>query len=188
MTKLHELADLGQAIKLDYIRRLFITSGDLQALVDDGLRGITSNPTIFEQAIAGSTDYDDDLNRLVDEGKTVKEIYEALALDDIARAAGLLRPVYDRTGGADGYVSLEVDPNLAHNTDGTVAEAQHLFAALGRPNVMIKVPATPAGIPAVETLIGEGVNINITLIFSVDQYEAVAEAYIGRNSPSRLLR
>jgi transaldolase/glucose-6-phosphate isomerase len=179
VTRLHELADLDQVIWLDYIRRSFITSGDLQALIDDGLRGITSNPAVFEQAIAGSTDYDDDLHRLVDEGRAVEEIYEALILDDIARAADLMRPVYDRTDGVDGYVSLEVDPNLAHDTDGTVAEARRLFAALGRPNVMIKVPATPAGIPAVETLIGEGVNVNVTLIFSVDQYEAAVEAYIA---------
>ena len=179
MTKLHELADLGQAIWLDYIRRSFITSGDLQALVDEGLRGITSNPTIFEKAIAGSTDYDEDLRQLVGEGKTVQEIYEALALDDIQRAADLLRPIYEQTDGADGYVSLEVDPNLADDTEGTVAEAQRLFAALDRPNVMIKVPATPAGVPAIETLIGEGINVNVTLIFSLAQYEAVAEAYIA---------
>jgi transaldolase/glucose-6-phosphate isomerase len=179
MTKLYQLADLGQAIWLDYIRRSFITSGDLQALIDEGLRGVTSNPTIFERSIAGSTDYDDDLHSLVEEGKTATEIYEALALDDIRRAADLLRPIYDRTGGADGYVSLEVDPNLAHDTENTIAEARRLFAALDRPNVMIKVPATPAGIPAIETLIGEGVNVNVTLIFSLAQYEAVAEAYIA---------
>jgi transaldolase/glucose-6-phosphate isomerase len=179
MTKLHQLANLGQAIWFDYIRRLFITSGDLQALIDEGLRGVTSNPAIFEKAIAGSTDYDQDLHRLVDEGRSVGEIYEALALDDIQRAADLLRPVYDRTGGADGYVSLEVNPSLAHDTDGTIAEARRLFAALDRPNVMIKVPATPAGIPAIETLIGEGINVNVTLMFSLAHYEAVAEAYIA---------
>jgi transaldolase/glucose-6-phosphate isomerase len=179
MTKLHELGDLGQAIWLDYIRRSFITSGDLQALIDDGLRGITSNPTIFEKAIAGSTDYDDALHRLVEEGRTVEEIYEALVLADIRRAADLLRLVHGQTGGADGYVSLEVNPNLAHDTDGTIAEARRLFAALDRPNVMIKVPATPAGIPAIGTLIGEGINVNVTLIFSLAQYEAVAEAYIA---------
>jgi transaldolase/glucose-6-phosphate isomerase len=179
MTKLHAVADLGQAIWLDYIRRSFITSGDLQALVEDGLRGVTSNPTIFEKAIAGSTDYDDALRRLVDEGKTVEEIYEALALDDIQRAADLLRPVYEQTNGADGYVSLEVSPNLADDTEGTIAEARRLFAALDRPNVMIKVPATPAGVPAIQALIGEGVNVNVTLIFSMAQYEAVAEAYVA---------
>jgi transaldolase/glucose-6-phosphate isomerase len=179
MTKLHQLANLGQAIWFDYIRRSFITSGDLQALVDDGLRGVTSNPTIFEKAIAGSTDYDDDLHRLVGKGKTVEEVYEALTLDDIQQAADLLRPIHDATDGADGYVSLEVSPKLAYDTEGTIAEARRLFAALGRPNVMIKVPATPEGIPAIETLIGEGINVNVTLIFSLAQYEAVAEAYIA---------
>ena len=127
MTKLDELAHLGQAIWFDYIRRSFITSGELQALIDEGLRGVTSNPTIFEKAIAGSTDYDEDLRRLVEAGKTVEEIYEALAQDDIRRAADLLRPVYEQTDGADGYVSLEVNPNLAHNTEGTIAEARRLF-------------------------------------------------------------
>jgi transaldolase len=179
MTKLDQLADLGQAVWLDFIRRSLITSGRLQTLVDEGLRGMTSNPTIFEQAIAGSDDYDQDLHRLVTGTRAVMEIYEALALDDIRRAADVLRPVYNRTDGIDGYVSLEVSPKLAHDTEGTVAEARHLFAALGRPNVMIKVPATPAGIPAIRTLIGDGVNVNVTLIFSLDQYQAVAEAYIS---------
>jgi transaldolase/glucose-6-phosphate isomerase len=179
MTKLHQLAHLGQAIWLDYIRRSFITSGDLQALIDQGLRGITSNPTIFEKAIAGSADYDQDLRRLVDQARSVEEIYQALTLDDIRRAADLLHQVYQQTGGADGYVSLEVSPTLAYDTEGTIAEARRLFATLDRPNVMIKVPATPAGIPAVETLIGEGINVNVTLMFSLAHYEAVAEAYIA---------
>ncbi|MBN1178605.1 MAG: bifunctional transaldolase/phosoglucose isomerase [Anaerolineae bacterium] len=179
MTKLNQLAELGQAVWLDFIRRSFVTSGDLQALIDDGLRGITSNPSIFEKAIAGSDDYDADLRRLVDAGKSAVEIYEALALDDIGRAADLLRPVYDATAGLDGYVSLEVSPELAHDAHGTIVEARRLFAALSRPNVMIKVPATPAGMPAVETLIGEGINVNVTLIFSLAHYEAAAEAYIA---------
>ena len=179
MTNLRDVADLGQAIWLDYIRRSFITSGDLQRLVDEGLRGVTSNPTIFEKAIAGSTDYDDDLQRLVNQGKTVEEIYQVLTLDDIQRAADVLRPVYDQTAGADGYVSLEVSPDLAYDTESTISEARRLFAALDRPNVMIKVPATPPGIPAIETLIGEGINVNVTLVFSLAQYEAVAEAYIA---------
>ncbi len=179
MTKLHELANLGQAIWLDYIRRSFITSGELQALIDQGVRGLTSNPSIFEKAIAGSADYDADLRSLVEAGKSVGEIYESLVLDDIRRVADILRPVYDQTGGADGYVSLEVSPTLAHDTDGTIAEARRLFAALDRPNIMIKVPATAAGIPAIETLIGEGINVNVTLIFSLAQYEAVAEAYLA---------
>ena len=179
MTKLGDLAKLGQAIWLDYIRRSFITSGELKELVDQGLRGVTSNPSIFEKAIAGSADYDEDLNRLVGEGRSVEEIYEALVITDIQMAADILRPYYDESNGADGYVSLEVSPNLAHDTDGTVAEARRLSSSLERPNVMIKVPATPAGVPAIETLIGEGVNINVTLIFSLMHYEAVAAAYIA---------
>jgi transaldolase len=179
MAKLQDLTNLGQSVWIDYIRRSFITSGELQALIDQGVRGVTSNPSIFEKAIAGSTDYDEDLRRLVVEGKSVEEIYEALVLDDIQDAADLLHSIYNETGGVDGYVSLEVSPTLAHDTQGTIAEARRLFAALGRPNVMIKVPATPAGIPAVETLIGEGVNINVTLIFALGSYQAVAEAYIA---------
>jgi transaldolase/glucose-6-phosphate isomerase len=179
MTKLHELADLGQAIWLDYVRRSFITSGELAEMVDQGIRGVTSNPSIFEKAIVGSADYDDDLRTLVESGASVEEIYEALALDDIQRVADVLRPLYDETDGVDGYVSLEVNPALAHDADGTVAEARRLFAALGRPNVMIKVPATPAGVLAVEAMIGEGINVNVTLIFSLSHYEAVAAAYVA---------
>ena len=179
MTKLHELAELGQAIWLDYISRSLIASGELQKLVGQGLRGITSNPSIFEKAIAGSADYDEDLNRLVSDGRSVPEIYEDLAMADIRSAADVLRPVYEKSGGADGYVSLEVNPALAHDTEATIAEARRLFASLERPNVMIKVPATPAGILAVETLIGDGVNVNVTLMFSLDQYEAVTAAYIA---------
>jgi len=179
MNKLSELAELGQAVWLDYIRRSFITSGELQELVADGLAGVTSNPTIFEKAIAGSTDYDETLHELVDAGKDAQEIYEALVMDDIKQAADVLRPVYERTEGADGYVSLEARPALAHDTEGTIAEARHLFSALNRPNVMIKVPATPAGIPAIQALIGEGINVNVTLMFSLAQHRAVAEAYIA---------
>ncbi|TET83313.1 MAG: bifunctional transaldolase/phosoglucose isomerase [Desulfobacteraceae bacterium] len=179
MTKLHELAELGQAIWLDYIRRSFITSGDLQALIEKGLRGVTSNPTIFDKAIAGSVDYDETLKDLVEKGRTDTEIYEELVLDDIRRTADVLLPVYEKTGGLDGYVSLEVSPALAFDTDGTVKEAWRLFTQLGRPNVMIKVPATRAGIPAIQTLIGEGVNVNVTLIFSLKHYQEVAEAYIS---------
>ena len=179
MTRLHELTDIGQAIWLDYIHRSLIVSGELQKLADEGLRGVTSNPSIFEKAITGSTDYDEDLKRLVGEGKSVGEIYEILAISDIRGAADVLRSLYDESNGTDGYVSLEVNPNLAHNTESTIAEARRLFATVARPNVMIKVPATPAGMPAIENLIGEGVNVNVTLIFSLNQYEAVAAAYIG---------
>jgi transaldolase len=179
MTKLRELATLGQAVWLDYIRRAYLESGEFQAIVDQGVRGVTSNPTIFEKAIAGSSDYDADMQPLVAAGKSVEEIYEALALEDIGCAADILRPVYDETDGLDGYVSIEVSPTLAHNTAQTIADARRLSAALNRPNIMIKVPATPAGIPAIQTLIGEGVNVNVTLMFSLDHYDVVAEAYIS---------
>jgi len=179
MTKLHELTGLGQSIWYDNIRRALIDSGELQELLDRGVMGVTSNPSIFEKAIAGSADYDAAIQRLAAEGKSADGIYEALALEDIQRTADLLRPIYDRTHGRDGYVSLEVSPTLAHDSGGTVAEARRLYGALDRPNVMIKVPATPAGIPAVRKLISEGININVTLIFGLSAYEAVAEAYIG---------
>jgi len=191
MTKLDQLAEFGQAIWLDYVRRSFITGphdrpgGQLKDLVDQGLRGVTSNPSIFDKAIAGSNDYDEALSLLGNRGELTEstlspeEIYEALAIEDIQMAADVLRRVYDRTGGADGYVSLEVSPDLAYDTEGTIEEARRLFQALDRPNVMIKVPATPEGIPAVETLISEGINVNVTLMFSLDQYDRVAEAYIS---------
>jgi transaldolase/glucose-6-phosphate isomerase len=178
MTRLHELNRLGQSIWYDNIRRALLDSGELARLIEAGVSGVTSNPSIFEKAIAGSTDYDDALRELVDAGKTVDEIYEALALDDIGRAADLLRPIFDETEGADGYVSLEVSPTLAHDTERTIAEARRLFGALDRPNVMIKVPATAAGFPAIETLIAGGININATLMFSLAQYAEVAQAYL----------
>jgi transaldolase/glucose-6-phosphate isomerase len=179
MTKLHELSQLGQSVWYDNIRRALLENGELQELVGAGVTGVTSNPSIFEKAIAGSADYDEALGELVTQGRSAAEMYEALVIQDIQRAADILRPVYDRTDGLDGYVSLEVSPTLAHDTAGTIAEARRLFAALSRPNVMIKVPATPAGIPAIETLIGEGININVTLMFSLDHYDAVAQAYIA---------
>lgn len=179
MKKLDQLASVGQSIWLDYIRRAFLTSGELQSLIDEGVRGVTSNPAIFEKAIAGSADYDADLHHLVAAGLSTEEIYEHLALDDIRQAADLLLPVYARTQGLDGYVSLEVSPKLAHDSAGTIAEAKRLHGALARPNVMIKVPATPAGIPAVKALTAAGISVNVTLIFSVQQYEAVARAYLA---------
>jgi transaldolase/glucose-6-phosphate isomerase len=178
MTKLKALADLGQSVWYDNIRRALIDSGELSDLIDAGVLGITSNPSIFEKAIVGSTDYDQALKNLVKQGNSVIEVYEALAIEDIQHAADLLHPVYERMDALDGYVSIEVNPALAHNTEGTIAEACRLFAVLARPNVMIKVPATEAGIPAIETLISKGININVTLIFSLKNYEAVAEAYI----------
>ncbi len=179
MTKMQELAEMGQAIWLDYIRRSFTDSGGLGRLVEQGLRGVTSNPSIFDKAIAGSADYDEDLLPLIDAGKTTEEMYEALALDDIRKAADLLRPLYDETEGRDGFVSLEVSPKLARDTTGTIAAARRLFRALERPNVMIKVPGTVEGVPAIETLIGDGININVTLLFSVQHYEAAALAYLS---------
>ena len=179
MTKLHDLyTQQGQSVWIDYIRRQFIVDGGLQAAVDEGVRGVTSNPAIFEKAIAHSDDYDVQLQELVAEGKSVEEIYEALAIKDIQMAADVLRPVYDESDGVDGYVSLEVRPNLANDTPGTITEARYLFGKVNRPNVMIKVPATDAGIPAIKTLIGEGININVTLMFSLQDYDNVAGAYI----------
>ncbi|MCH8022524.1 MAG: bifunctional transaldolase/phosoglucose isomerase, partial [Thaumarchaeota archaeon] len=179
MSKIDEVNKLGQAIWLDYIRRSFITSGELQTLVDQGLSGVTSNPTIFEKAIAGSTDYDEDLKKLVADGRTPEEMLESIILDDIGRAADIFLPVYDRLEGRDGFVSVEVNPALANDSNRTVSEGLRFFRSLNRPNVMIKVPATTAGIQAVETLISEGVNVNVTLLFSVAHYESVAEAYIS---------
>lgn len=179
MTKLHELSQLGQAVWLDFIRRSFISSGELQGLLDAGIRGITSNPTIFEKAIAGSDDYDSSMEQLVAAGKSVDQIYEELAIDDIGQAADMLRSLYDTTGGGDGFVSLEVSPTLAHDTFGTIEDAKRLFATLNRPNIMIKIPGTPEGVPAITDVIAAGVNVNVTLLFSLEQYEAIANAYIA---------
>src|SRR5580698_907232 len=176
-----QLQTFGQSIWLDYIRRDLLKDGELQRLItEDGLRGMTSNPAIFEKAIAGSTQYQDFLDSL--DGRAdldAKGRYELLAIRDIQDAADLLRPVYQSTKKRDGYVSLEVSPYLAHDTDGTIAEAQRLWKAVKRDNVMIKVPGTAEGIPAIRQLISEGININVTLLFAQDVYEKVAEAYIG---------
>jgi len=178
---LKELLKYGQSVWLDYIRRNLITSGELKRLIDeDGLRGMTSNPSIFEKAIAGSTDYTDFLNSL--KGRTdldAKARYELLAIRDIQDASDLLRPVYQSANRNDGFVSLEVSPYLANDTNGTIAEARRLWSAVKRENVMIKVPGTPAGLPAIKQLIGEGININVTLLFAQEVYEQVAEAYIA---------
>lgn len=176
--RIRQIAALGQAVWLDFISRDLLRSGQLQARIDEGITGMTSNPTIFQKSIAGGREYDAQIRALARDGKSAYEIYEALALEDIAAAADLLRPVYNETHGRDGFVSLEVNPRLAHDTAGTVAEAHRLFAALRRPNVMIKVPATEAGLPAIAALIGEGVNVNVTLIFAVEMYERVMAAYM----------
>ena len=175
---MHELASLGQAVWLDYIRRTLITSGRLQQMIRDGLLGMTSNPTIFDKAIAGSPDYDDAIKQLAEDGKSIQEIYETLTIEDIRSAADAFAEVFQRTNGNDGYVSLEVNPKLAHDSRKTIEEAKRLFQEVNRPNVMIKVPATHEGLIAVETLIGEGIPVNVTLIFSLAHYKAVAEAYL----------
>lgn len=167
----------GQSIWLDYIHRRDLENGELaRRIAEDGVLGMTSNPTIFQKAIGDSEDYDAAIQQILELDPEV--IYEKLAIEDIQRASDLLRPVYERTGGKDGYVSLEVSPFIAHNTEKTVAEAKRLFAAVNRPNLMIKIPATPAGLPAIEAVIASGINVNVTLIFAVSNYLEVAEAYI----------
>jgi transaldolase / glucose-6-phosphate isomerase len=170
----------GQSVWLDYIRRSLISTGELARLVrEDGLRGMTSNPSIFEKAITGSTDYSKALQQLADGKLDAQSIYERLAIRDIQDAADVLRPVYEASNWRDGYVSLEVSPHLAHKTEQTLAEARRLWQAVGRENLMVKVPGTPEGIPAIQQLIGEGININVTLLFAQEVYEQVAQAYIA---------
>ena len=170
----------GQSVWYDNISRGMIVSGQLNSLIeDDGVCGMTSNPAIFEKAISSSDDYDETIGKLAADGHTPLQIYEHLAIEDIQAAADALAPVYKSTAGVDGYVSLEVSPYLADDTQGTLDEARRLAAAVDRPNLMIKVPGTAAGVPAVEQLIGEGLNINVTLLFSQENYAAVAEAYIA---------
>jgi len=178
-TKLHTLADVGQSVWLDYIQRSLITSGGLQSYIEKGLRGITSNPSLFEEAIVDSHDYDEQIQQLALQEKSAQEIYEELTVEDARMAADVLRPVFDETEGVDGFFSLEVNPHLAHDRQGTIKEAIRLFARVDRPNVMIKVPATTEGVSAFQELIEEGVNINVTLMFSLAQYDAIAEAYIA---------
>lgn len=176
-----EIEHYGQGVWLDYIRRDLILGGELKRLIDnDGLSGMTSNPTIFEKAISGSTDYDAQLSEVLAQDSNAKpnRLYEELAIRDIQMVADLLAPVYERKNKTDGFVSLEVSPGLSEDTLGTIAEARRLWKMVSRPNVMIKVPATKKGIPAIEALISEGININITLMFTMAHYEAVAQAYI----------
>lgn len=184
---IQRLYELGQSVWCDNLSRAMIDGGELARLIELGVVGITSNPTIFMKAISGSRDYDARMPKLLARGANPLEIYEELVLPDIADAADLLRPVYERTGGVDGFVSLEVSPRLADDTAGTVEEARRLFARLNRPNVFIKVPATDEGIPAIETLIGEGIHVNVTLIFSLSAYERVMQAYL-RGLEERLRR
>jgi len=178
---LTQLAPLGQSVWLDLIRRNMLTpGGEMQKLIEkDGVRGVTSNPAIFEKAINGSADYDDEIRSLGRKGQDAVAIYEALAIEDVGRAADFFRPLYDSTKGADGFVSLEVSPKLAHDTEGTAAEARRLWKAVNRPNIMIKIPGTKAGLPAIQKCLSEGININVTLLFAVERYEAVLEAYVA---------
>jgi transaldolase len=177
-TKMHALLDLGQSVWLDYLGRGMTRSGELQRLVGRGLRGMTSNPTIFEKAITGTNDYADDLEKLAFSSQDDRGIFEALAVADVREAADVFRSTYDATNARDGFVSLEVSPQVARDTEGSVAEARRLWNTVDRPNVMIKIPGTREGWPAIERCLAEGININITLLFSVDHYRAVAEAYL----------
>jgi transaldolase len=175
-----ELEKLGQSVWFDSISRNLIASGELHMMIEnDGISGITSNPAIFEKAITGSHDYDEDIRVMIKEGKDSAAVYEAISLKDVRMAADEFLPVYDRKDGKDGFVSLEVNPHLAHDTKGTIEEARRLWKALNRPNVMIKVPATLKGLPAITQLISEGINVNITLLFGLPRYNLVAEAYIA---------
>ncbi len=174
------LGDLGQSPWYDFITRDLVASGELSRLIrEDGLRGMTSNPTIFEKAIAGSGDYDDDIRRLAGDGADAAQVVESLMVDDVRAACDVFRPVYDAHPNGDGTVSLEVAPTLAHDTDATIAEAERLWARVDRPNVMIKVPGTRAGLPAITRLLADGINVNVTLLFSVERYLEVVEAFMA---------
>jgi len=179
MNPIQSLHKLGQSIWLDYIERGMVQSGELKRLVDIGVSGVTSNPTIFQQAIAKSDAYQADLQQLAKQSDSPREIFETLAIADIKAAADVLRLVYDSSKGHDGFVSLECAPDLANDTEATIAEARRLHKAVNRPNLMVKVPATLAGIPAIRQLIADGININVTLIFSLERYAMVMDAYLA---------
>ena len=178
MTPLKQLAEQGQSVWIDFLSRRFVQDGDLAGLVRDGVVGVTSNPTIFQGAIAEGDAYDDQIRELSASESDPKEIFLALARDDIRDACDVLRPVWDEGNGKDGWVSLEVDPNLAHDTEGTIAEAKRLHALVEKPNLFIKIPATPEGLPAIEETIAAGIPVNVTLIFSLERHREVAEAYV----------
>ena len=178
MTPLKQLADQGQSVWNDYLSRKFIHDGDLAALVREGVVGVTSNPTIFQAAIAEGDAYDDQIREVSATESEPKEIFIALARDDIRDACDVLKPVWDEGNGKDGWVSLEVDPNLAHDTQATIDEAKRLHALVDKPNLLIKIPATPEGLPAIEETIAAGIPVNVTLIFSLERHREVAEAYI----------
>lgn len=173
------LGRLGQSPWYDYITRELLASGKLARLIaEDGLRGMTSNPTIFEKAIAGSEDYDEDIRKLIAEGRGTAAIFEALAVADVRAACDAFRPLHDALKGQDGLVSIEVNPELAFDTQASIAEAARLWKAVGRPNVMVKIPGTAAGLPAIEESLASGISINITLLFSVQRYKEVIEAFL----------
>jgi transaldolase len=177
---LRDLEGAGQAAWLDYVHRKILEDGELQRLIDeDAVKGLTSNPSIFEKAIGEGDAYDDRIRALAKPGEPVEALYERIAITDIQGAADIFRHTYDRLYGRDGYVSLEVSPALANDTEGTIADARRLWTAVGRPNLMIKVPGTAAGVPAIRQLLGEGININVTLLFGVDAYLDVAEAHMA---------
>jgi len=177
---LSRLSDLGQSVWMDFLQRSTITSGRLRRYLDeDGVRGVTSNPAIFEKAIVGSPEYDAPIRQLARAGKSAADIYQAITIEDIQRCADAFLPLHQRLEGEDGFVSLEVAPELAHDTAGTIAEAHRLWKAVDRPNLMIKVPGTREGLPAIRALLGAGVNVNITLLFGLERYEQVAEAYLA---------
>jgi transaldolase len=179
MTRLHDLyREQGQSPWIDNLKREYLVAGELQRLVTDGIRGVTSNPTIFQKAIAGSSDYDEQFGALVAH-KSVEAAYWDLVIDDVTHALGVLRPVYDESGGTDGFVSLEVAPALAHDTDATIASARDLHERVALPNLMVKIPATIDGVPAIQQMISEGRNINVTLIFSLDRHAEVIDAYLS---------
>jgi transaldolase len=178
-SKLHELYETqGQSPWLDFIRRNMLQDGGLKKYVEDGIRGVTANPTIFAQAIAAGDDYDAQIAALVKEGVVPREMFERVALQDIQQACDILRPVFDSSDGADGFVSIEVSPEKAFDTQGTIDEAKRWWTAIDRPNLLVKIPATDEGIPAIEECLASGVNINITLIFALSFYERVMEAYV----------
>lgn len=175
-----QLKTFGQSVWYDNIDRAQLISGQFKRLLDeDGVVGVTANPTIFQKSISSGDVYDEQMTQLIKEGKNTNEIYEALVMKDICTVADLLRPIYDKTNRQDGFVSLEVSPELAHNTGRTIAEVRRFWKTVDRPNLMIKIPATPEGIPAIQQALTEGININITLIFSLDDYRSVADAYIS---------
>ncbi len=174
-----EIKDYGQSIWMDNLNRDLIQSGDLKRMIDtEGLRGITSNPAIFEKAIVGNKIYDEDIEAGIRAGKPLMDIYESLVFKDIRDACDIFLPVYEESGGLDGYISIEVPPNISENTESTIAEARRYYKEIGRPNVMIKIPGTPEGLPAVEQVIADGINVNVTLLFSVQSYINTAWAYV----------